>query len=40
MDNPENCDDYIILEENLPTLTPLILDMAHDLEALKEWYDK
>ena len=40
MDNPENSDDYIILEENLPTLTPLILDMAHDLDALKEWYDK
>lgn len=40
MDNPENSDDYIILEENLPTITPLILDMGHDLEALKEWYEK
>ena len=40
MGNSENSDDYIILEENLPTLTPLILDMAHDLKALKEWYDK
>ena len=26
------------LNENVPTLTPLILDMASDLEALKGWY--
>ena len=38
--NPKDSDDYVLLEENVPTLTPLILDMAHDLEALKEWYDK
>ena len=38
--NPKDSDDYVLLEENVPTLTPLILDMAHDLDALKEWYDK
>ena len=37
--NPEGTDDHIILEENLPTLTPLILDMTHDLDALREWYE-
>ena len=36
--NPKDSDDYVLLEENVPTLTPLILDMAHDLEGLREWY--
>lgn len=36
--NPKGSDDDVILNENLPTLTPLILDMAHDIDALKEWY--
>ena len=40
MDNEEYTDDYVILEENLPTLTPLILDMGHDLDALRQWYNK
>ncbi|WP_067148573.1 5'/3'-nucleotidase SurE [Methanobrevibacter olleyae] len=39
-DNPKYSDDYIIMEENLPTLTPLILDMTHNLDVLKEWYGK
>ena len=38
--NPKDSDDYVLLEENVPTLTPLILDMAHDLDALNAWYDK
>ena len=38
--NPEHSDDYVLLEENVPTLTPLILDMAHDLDALRQWYNK
>ena len=37
-DNPEGTDDHILLHENVPTLTPLILDMAHDLEGLRDWY--
>ncbi len=36
--NPEDSDDHVLLNENVPTLTPLILDMASDLEALKGWY--
>ena len=38
-DNPEGTDDHILLHENVPTLTPLILDMAHDLEGLRDWYE-
>ena len=38
--NPKDSDDYVLLEENVPTLTPLILDMAPELDGLMKWYGK
>ena len=37
MDNPEGTDGYVLQNENLPTLTPLSLDMTYGLDALKDW---
>ena len=36
--NPKDSDAYILDCENLPTLTPLTLDMTHNVDYLREWY--
>lgn len=35
--NPKGSDTYILEEENLPTITPLTLDMTHNMDILGEW---
>ena len=36
-DNPVDTDGYILQNKNLPTLTPLSLDMTYGLDILKDW---
>ena len=37
--NPKGS-DIDILNQHIPTITPLTLDMAHNMDCLREWYDK
>jgi len=35
--NPKDSDGYILQVKNLPTITPLTLDMSYNLEEFKKW---
>ncbi len=36
--NPKDSDAYILDKENVPTITPLTLDMTHNIDYLRQWY--